>query len=115
MLRKLLVATCVLAVAAANGAYAKEDWQKVAELKAGGAAKEVSVDKKISRVRIECTGGSVGINTVVVREGSRKTPMPVTTHIDAGTDKVIDLDKTVAVSGLRISDNGKGTYTVSVR
>jgi hypothetical protein len=99
---------------AGTSAEAKSRWHRVADLKAGGDAKEVSVDRRCSSVLIRCTEGAVVINTIVVREGGNKTPVPVTTRINKGEDKIVEFGEK-NVSGLRISDDGDGTYIVFVQ
>ncbi len=49
-------------------------WTEIAQQHAGGGAKEVPVNRDISRVQIICRDAPVIINTVVMREGGRKTP-----------------------------------------
>lgn len=103
----------VLAMTMAGLVYG-DHWHKVAELTAGGEAKEVTVDKTISKCVIKCTSGSVIINTLVVREGEKKTPIKVVTTFTEGQEKLIEIGERRMVTGFRISDQGSGTYAVSV-
>jgi hypothetical protein len=88
---------------------------KVAELTAGGDAKEVEVNQQISKVLIKCTEGSVIINTVVVRDGGNKTPFTVGTRLNQGEEQQVTVGNNVNCSGLRISDDGRGKYVVRVK
>jgi len=88
-------------------------WQVVSDVTAGGGAKELAVNRSIRLVRIECTSGAVIINTVVIREGGVKTPITVARKLNTGEKWEHDLGGAHQVTGLRISDSGKGTYKVS--
>ena len=89
-------------------------WDRVAQLQGAGGAKEVPVNKGISSIRIRCSEGSVTINTVVIREGGRKSPMAVARNLAVGQEHVLNLGSVRMVTGLRISDGGGGTYEVFV-
>lgn len=102
-------------VLCAPDASAKSKYAQVAELTAGGDAKEVAVNKEISKCMIEVIEGSVIINTVVVREGGNKTPITVAARLEKGAKHEIALGGAKMVSGLRISDAGRGTYRVHVK
>ena len=93
------------------------DWPKVADLQADGKkeAKEISVDKKTEKIRIKCTDGSVIINTVVVREGAAKDVHTLGKRLNKDEEIKIDLGSKKHVDGLRISDDGRGSYKVMVR
>ena len=56
---------------------ASAGWKVVAEVTAGGDAKELAVNRTIRTVQIECTDGTVVVNTVVIREGAAKEPITV--------------------------------------
>lgn len=103
----------VFAMAMAGLVYA-DHWHKIADLTAGGDAKEVTVDKTISKCVIKCTSGSVIINTLVVREGAKKTPIKVVSTIAEGEEKLVEIGERRMVTGFRISDQGSGTYEISV-
>ncbi len=106
----------VLAVALfSTVAMADKAGVKVAELTAGGDAKEVAVSQPVSKVVITCTEGSVIINTVVVRNGGEHTPHKVGARINKGEAQQITVGDQVACTGLRISDAGSGTYVVRVK
>lgn len=96
-------------------ARAEDDWTKIATLTAGGDAKEVSVNKEISQCKIKCTVEPVIINTFVVREGGKKTPIRVAARFTKDQEHVIDLGGKKNVTGFRISDDNRGTYEVFVR
>lgn len=85
----------------------------VATLNAGGEAKEVGVNREISRCYLELVSGTVSINTVVVRP--EKTALPQTVRLQEGKLHMIDLGRKRTVTGFRISDNGRGTYRVIVQ
>lgn len=102
-------------VLSAGVASADKAGVKVAELTAGGDAKEVKVEQQVSKVVIACTEGSVIINTVVVRNGSQTTPHKVGARINKGETQQITVGDKVDCTGLRISDDGRGTYVVRVK
>lgn len=93
----------------------KGGWQVVAELPAGGPAKEVAVNRDVRVIQIECTEGSVIVNTLVVREGPAKNPITVARRFNQGERQDVDLGGERQVSGLRISDGGRGKYRVRVK
>jgi len=105
----------VVALACCGVAQAGDDWDRVASLTAGGDAKEVAINKGAKHILIKVKEGEVVINTVVVREGGNKTPYTVARKIAAGDHHIIDLPAKIMVSGLRISDAGRGAYEVHVR
>lgn len=110
MNRKWMLA---LALVVLSSSVAMAGWQVVSDVTTGGGAKELTVNRSIRLIRIECTSGSVIINTVVVREGGAKTPITVAQKLQTGGKWEHDLGGAHQVTGFRISDSGKGTYTVS--
>jgi hypothetical protein len=90
-------------------------WTQVAELNAGGDAKEVAVNRHISAVRLEWISGRVGFNTMVVRDGSARRSVTVGRALGDGEHVELKLGSGENVSGLRISDSGRGRYRVLVR
>jgi len=110
MSRKWILA---LALVVLSSTAAMAGWQLVSDVTAGGGAKELTVNRSIRLVRLECTSGSVIINTVVIREGGAKNPITVARKLNTGEKYEIDLGGAHQVTGLRISDSGKGTYKVS--
>jgi hypothetical protein len=116
MKRGILAAGCAVAVLFGSSLAAMAgDWKKVDELTAGGDAKEVSFDQEISKIKITCTEGIVIVNTVVVRKGSAKDPHKLATRIEKDDSREISLGDKTHVTGLRISDDGKGKYRVEVQ
>lgn len=87
-------------------------WSTAANLSSGGGAKEVSFSGR-SECKIEVTGGSVGFNTVVVRRGGRKQSVTIGQTLGKGQSVSIPIDS--SVTGIRISDTGRGTYRVVVK
>ena len=102
---------------ARSGASLPKGYSRVGSYTAGGSAKETGApsSRPIRKVRIVATSGSVIVNTVVVREGGAKTPHTLAVRLAAGESREIDLGSARNVTGLRISDGGKGTYEVQVR
>ena len=105
----------VLAVLVAGSMSASAGWKTVAEVTAGGDAKELAVNRTIRTVQIECTEGSVIVNTVVIREGAAKDPITVARRFSQGEKQDLDLGRDRTVTGLRISDGGKGRYKVHAK
>ena len=102
---------------ARSGASLPKGYSHVGSYTAGGSAKETGApsSRPIRKVRIVATSGSVIVNTVVVREGGAKTPHTLAVRLAAGESREIDLGSARNVTGLRISDGGKGTYEIQVR
>ncbi|MCC5845820.1 MAG: hypothetical protein JJU05_16350 [Verrucomicrobia bacterium] len=90
-------------------------FKRVAELTAGGDAKEVAVNERVRTVRIQCVSGTVTVNTVVVRDGAARRSIPVTRRLSDGEHVDLELGSGENVSGLRISDGGGGRYQVLIR
>lgn len=87
----------------------------VGTLTAGGDAKEVAVSQPVSKVVIKCTEGSIVINTVAVRDGGNVTKHSVGSRINKDEVQQITVGDKVNCTGLRISDDGRGTYEVRVK
>ena len=81
-----------------------------------GSAVECGIptSKKIKKVRLVGTAGSVSVNTVVLREGSAKTQFPLSRRLAPGETAEIDLGGARQATGLRVSATGKGSYNVYV-
>lgn len=94
---------------------ASAGWKTVAEITAGGDAKELAVNRTIRTVQIECTDGSVIVNTVVIREGGAKEPIAVARRFEKGEKQNLELGRKRNVTGLRISDNGQGRYKIHAK
>lgn len=108
------IGAMALALAVSN-AEAKPKWHTAGEYAAGKDAKEVPINHQISEVQIACIEGSVIINTIVVREGSKTTPIRVAARLNKGDTHVVRVGDKINVSGLRISDDGRGRYVVRAR
>jgi len=94
---------------------AKKNWKKLATLTAGGGAKEVAVNMDCDQFLIHIKEGPVIINTIVVREGSKTTPIRIGQRFEKGQKHEFSIPSKVRVTGLRISDDGRGQYEVFVR
>jgi hypothetical protein len=105
----------VVCLMLASIATTDDGWHKVATLTASGKAKEVPVNRDVSTVRFTVDSGTVVLNTVVVREGAKTTPHRVAIRLTAKDSRDYELGAKVHVTGLRISDSDKGTYTVYVK
>lgn len=117
-MKKWILAAMVLLLGvsvALAGSKKKDRWESIADLTAGRDAKEVAVNRSIRMVQIECTEGTVIVNTVVVREGGAKDPITVARRFNAGDKQDLDLGRERNVTGLRISDSGRGRYRVNVK
>lgn len=112
---KTILTVMLLVVLCSFESMAEKSGIKVASLTAGGDAKEVEVNQQISKVLLTCTEGSVIINTVVMRDGSNKTPFTIGTRLNKDEVQQISVGDKVNCSGLRISDDGRGTYDVHVK
>ena len=110
-----LLAMAALCATAAAEKLDKVEWHVVADVTAGGDAKELAVNRAVRVVQIECTEGTVIVNTVWVREGAAKTPITVARRFAQGERQDLDLGYARTVTGFRISDGGKGKYTILVQ
>lgn len=90
-------------------------WRHVANLSTGGGAKEVAINRNVQHFRIICTDGSVIINTVVIREGGKTTPIRISQRLNKDETREFSTTDKTNVTGLRISDDGRGQYAVYVR
>ena len=111
----LALALATAVCPAAFGQLQKVEWQLVADVTAGGDAKELAVNRPVRVVQIECTEGTVIVNTVWVREGGAKTPITVARRFNQGEKQDIDLGNARQVTGFRISDGGKGKYKIQTQ
>ena len=96
--------------------YGYEDWLVfVGQFSASGTAKEILVaDGEYTEIRLELVSGTVSVNTVWIRP--EKTEVRIASRLQAGQPVVIDLGEVPRrVTGLRISDNGRGEYRIFAR
>lgn len=109
-----LVAGILLSSVGVQQAEASK-WKRVASLSAGAGAKEVAINRDVRDFRIVCTEGSVIINTIVVREGSKTTPVTIAQRLNKDDKREFSIPAKAYVTGLRISDDGRGQYAVHVK
>lgn len=100
-----------------NAEAGKPKYFQVAELTAKGGAKEVKLDKvkEASWLMIHAIDGNVVINTIVLREGSKKTSIKVVTKLAKGNKKEVSLNGRRSLTGIRISDGGGGKYRIYLK
>jgi len=101
--------------ATAESVWAGSKWRQVAELRAVGDAKEVAVNRVCSKARVVVKEGNVAIQTFVVREGAKKTPITIARGLRKGQKFDIDLGGRKQVTGFRIRDSGGGRYRLHVQ
>ncbi len=89
-------------------------WSDLTRLTAGGKAKEVAVNRQISRLMIICQDAPVIINTVVVREGGKKTSHTIGKRFNVNEQFILEVGGARQVTGFRISDDLKGNYQLRV-
>jgi hypothetical protein len=115
-MKKWAWALVILFLGAAVAFGGKKDrWSSLTDLSAGKDAKEVAVNRSIRMVQIECLEGSVIVNTVVIREGGAKDALTVGRRFNTGDKQDLDLGRVRNVTGLRISDGGRGRYRISTK
>lgn len=94
---------------------ADQKWIPAGEFKAGGDGKLAAYNGPVSACRIVCTEGSIIVNTFIVIEGAKKSPISVGVRIPAGSSHTIPLPGAPRnVTGFRISDNARGRYRLEV-
>ena len=108
----LLLCTCFVLSSMGGD---KHKFRRVAELTATGGPKEVALDQEAKWCMIRVMKGTVIINTIVVREGAKKTPITVAKRLNKGDKHVVDLGPKRRITGLRISDDAGGTYRVYLK
>jgi hypothetical protein len=89
-------------------------WTDIGLFNAGGGAKEVGVNRQITKLKITCQNRPVIINTVVMREGGKKTPFTLGKKFVVNEEFVLDLGGKHHVTGFRVSDDLKGSYRLQV-
>ena len=89
-------------------------WEDITTIKAGGDAKEIGINKEIQKLKITCQEKPIIVNTVVMREGAKKTPFSLGKKFTPKEEFVLDLGGKHHVTGFRISDDLKGAYTLKV-
>ncbi|HHD63041.1 MAG TPA: hypothetical protein ENK96_01460 [Desulfobulbaceae bacterium] len=89
-------------------------WDDITTLSAGGDAKEVGINKDMQKLKIACQDKPIIVNTVVMREGGKKTPFTLGKKFNPKEEYVLDLGGKHHVTGFRISDDLKGTYKLQV-
>jgi hypothetical protein len=114
-LRTVLLATLLVIAVAGIPAAQAYDWEKLGEYQASGGATEVTVNLPVARCFIKCIEEPVTINTFVVREGEKKTPIKVVTKMTKGQELPIDIGAKRQITGFRISNDGGGKYQVWVK
>ncbi len=113
----IIVALIITFGFAQNVNAGKHKFFQVAEFTATGGAHEVKLDgvKEASWLKIHVMSGTVVINTVVLREGSKKTPIKVTVKLTKGQEHTVSLNGMHSLTGIRISNNGGGVYRVYLK
>lgn len=113
---KIITALFAITLLAVAPASAKPKWKNMGDYTADGNAKEIAINRQVSEIAIDCKEGSIIINTIVVRDGAAKQSYRVGQRFNKG-DKTyfIKIGDKRNVSGLRISDGGRGTYRISVK
>ena len=106
-----------LALVVLGATMAQADRKTISEITATdkSEARELAVNRTIRTVQIECTEGSVIVNTLWVREGGAKTEIRVARKFNKGDKQDFDLSYDRNVTGFRISDKGPGKYKVHAK
>lgn len=90
-------------------------WIPIGEFQAGGDGKLAAYNGAVSACRLICTEGSIIVNTVIVIEGNKKSPISLGIRIPAGQIHEFTLPGGPRnVTGFRISDNARGKYRLEV-
>lgn len=91
-------------------------WVAIGEFQAGGEGKVAAYSGPVSVCRLVCTEGSIIVNTFIILEGNKKTPISVGVRIPAGQMHEITLPGGPRnVTGFRVSDNARGKYRLEVQ
>ena len=95
-----------------TAAWAGDYWHKIGELTKGG---RLPVNRQISACRLECVEGVSTVNTLVVFNGDTKRGIPVTTKLQKGETKDIEIGKKVQVTELGMSLETNGRLAVYIK
>ena len=116
-MKRLIGWAVVVASLALSGAtMAKDKWHMVGEFQVTAAgAREITVGSDVSKVRFYVVEGSVIINTFVVRQGSTTTSYTVGRKLQKDESHDVDVGSKSGVSGLRVSEDGRGKYRIYVQ
>jgi len=96
-------------------ATANSDWTVVAKLKAGGAAKEVDVNQKVSKVSFTCQNGEIVILKLEVISEGKTSPYSLGAKLKKDEAQQVRVGDSIQCSKLRIIDEGQGEYEVRVK
>lgn len=64
---------------------------------------------------IFCHDGFVSLTTLWIREGARKRDIPVTTRLNSGQSREIQIGNNIPVTGFRLSHSGRGSFEIFVK
>ena len=100
-----------------NAEAGKKKFFQVAELTASGGASEVKLNgvKEASWLKVHVMEGTVVINTVVLREGAKKTSIKMAVKLEKGKEHTISLNGMHSLTGIRLSNSGGGVYRVYLK
>ncbi len=104
-----------LAISALCAPVAQAEWETVAEVTAGGEAKDVALARTVRVLQIECTEGVVTVDALTVREGEAENPIGISRQFHPGETQDVDLGYDRQVTGLRIRDDGTGKYRIHAK
>ena len=115
LMRWVIPALFVAAIAGVPSAMAKDKWHRIAEeevTKKGG--REIQFTGDISKVRFYVIEGSVIINGLAIRQGKEKSSFKVGRRIEKDSNVDVDVGQLNGVTSLVVSEDGKGTYRIYV-
>ncbi len=92
-----------------------QNWVVIGSASAAGDATEFRVDRPITACRLLCREGAVIINTLVIRRGGDKQPIPVRARLNRGEAWETPITGPSRVTGFRISHQGRGVFDVLVK
>lgn len=99
----------------AGAVYGDNVWTKIATLKAGVGVQELKVNRKISKVSITCTEGSVTVKTIEVVNNEKSFSFNVGNKLTKEQSQQITVGSALMCETLKITDDGNGRYEVKVR
>ncbi len=106
----------MVALSLGGSAMAKDKWHMVGEFDVTSVnAREISVGSDVSKVRFYVVDGGVIINTFVVRQGSTTTSYTVGRKLQKDQSQDVDVGSKSGVTGLRVSEDGRGRYRIYVQ
>jgi len=105
----------VLAFGLAGNALAEKEWTTVGSVKAGTESKTIQVQQQVSKIAIQCTDGTVTIETLTVNDGTKNIPFTLSSRLNKDEIQQMTVGDKLHVSSIVVKGDGKGDYDVRIK